>query len=103
MPVKVLLKSSGLKWELQTLECTDGFHSVFSGPIGRLADGLLALGPTAEVADELLADGSLAAVAEPVDLTAIRHLRFTCGSEGKLKPPVCLHPVTTHLFGIMND
>ena len=78
------LKSSGLKWDRQTFECSDGFHRVRSGPV-------------------TVAGASSEGWTLPMCLfTAIRHLRFNSGSFGKPIPaPWVEHPFTTHLFGIM--
>ena len=86
-PVMLVLKSSGLKWELHTLACSDGFQRVLSGPCVGLADD----GTCEELA--VVAYGA----ASP-GLTAILHFKFTSGSDGKWKPPVLLHPRTTHLL-----
>ena len=97
------LKSSGLKCNLQTFECTVGFHRVRSGPIAVAAE---VEGVVVAVAVE--EEG--VAVAVEVDevagrlserFTAIRHFRFNSGSFGKLNPPCAEQPLTTHLFTMM--
>ena len=71
----VSLKSSGLKWALQTLEYSVGFHKV------RVLDA---------------EDEGTASL-----LIATLHLKLTSGSDGNSKPPRPVHSGTLHLFGMM--
>ena len=61
-----------VKWELHTLECTEGFQSVLSEPCAGLADALLVDGMLGEFVDDVVGVGE-------EDLTAILHLRATSG------------------------